>query len=50
MNFPVDFGIVQIGLVLIILVAVALLISALVMVRKVGLRFCSGAGRVDSPC
>ncbi|MFE9326618.1 hypothetical protein ACIHDR_34605 [Nocardia sp. NPDC052278] len=44
MNYPVDFGIVQIGLMLIILVAVALLISALVMVRKVGLRVLLGRG------
>ncbi|MEV4127905.1 hypothetical protein [Nocardia sp. NPDC049707] len=44
MDFPVDFGIVQIGLMLIILVAVALLISALVMVRKVGLRVLIGRG------
>ncbi|MGW4770761.1 hypothetical protein ACWEO2_22305 [Nocardia sp. NPDC004278] len=44
MNFPVDFGIVQIGLMLVILVAVALLISALVMVRKVGLRVLVGRG------
>ncbi|MFD0362631.1 hypothetical protein ACFQZZ_14385 [Nocardia sp. GCM10030253] len=44
MNFPVDLGIVQIGLMLLILVAIALLISALVMVRRVGLRVLLGRG------
>ncbi|MGY4100847.1 hypothetical protein ACW2Q0_15020 [Nocardia sp. R16R-3T] len=44
MSFPVDFGIVQIGLMLIIVVAVALLISALVRVRQVGLRVLIGHG------
>ncbi|MEV6430126.1 hypothetical protein [Nocardia sp. NPDC051463] len=44
MKFPVDLGIVQIGLMLLILVALALLISALVMVRRVGLRVLLGRG------
>ncbi|MEV0298638.1 hypothetical protein [Nocardia sp. NPDC050710] len=44
MNYPVDFGFVQIGLILLILIAVALLISALVMVRKVGPRVLLGRG------
>ncbi|WP_328411156.1 hypothetical protein [Nocardia sp. NBC_00403] len=44
MDFPVDLGIVQIGLMLLILVALALLISALVMVRRVGLRVLLGRG------
>lgn len=44
MNFPVDFGVVQIGLILIIVVAIALLISALLKVRKVGLRVLIGRG------
>lgn len=44
MNFPVDFGFVQIGLILIIVVALALLVSALFMVRKVGLRVLIGRG------
>jgi hypothetical protein len=44
MNYPVNIGIVQIGLMLLILVAVALLISALVRVRRVGLRVLLGRG------
>ncbi|MFQ6399129.1 hypothetical protein ACLMAJ_37565 [Nocardia sp. KC 131] len=44
MSFPVDLGIVQIGLMLLILVGIALLISALVMVRRVGLRVLLGRG------
>ncbi|WP_067840149.1 hypothetical protein [Nocardia lijiangensis] len=44
MSFPVDFGIVQIGLILLILIAVALLVSALVKVRRVGLRALLGRG------
>ncbi|MET7770222.1 hypothetical protein [Nocardia sp. NPDC005366] len=44
MNYPVDFGFVQIGLILLILIAIALLISALVMVRKVGPRVLLGRG------
>ncbi|WP_433663311.1 hypothetical protein ACQPW1_14960 [Nocardia sp. CA-128927] len=38
MNFPVDFGFVQFGLILIILIGVALLISGLVRARRVGMR------------
>jgi hypothetical protein len=44
MNYPVNIGIVQIGLMLLILFAVALLISALVRVRRVGLRVLLGRG------
>ncbi|MGN2640474.1 hypothetical protein ACWEKT_31360 [Nocardia takedensis] len=44
MNYPVSFGFVQIGLILLILIAVALLISALVKVRKVGPRVLIGRG------
>ncbi|MEU7140815.1 hypothetical protein ABZ942_15290 [Nocardia sp. NPDC046473] len=38
MNFPVNFGPAQIGLILIILVGFALLISGLVRARRVGMR------------
>ncbi|WP_069165828.1 hypothetical protein [Nocardia altamirensis] len=38
MNFPVNFGFIQVGLILLILVGVALLISGLVLMRRVGLR------------
>ncbi|MFI6165608.1 hypothetical protein ACIBCN_02370 [Nocardia sp. NPDC051052] len=38
MNFPVNFGFVQVGLILIILIGVALLISGLVRTRRVGMR------------
>ncbi|CAM4468662.1 hypothetical protein NONI108955_31710 [Nocardia ninae] len=38
MNFPVNFGFVQIGLILIILIAIALLISGLLRARRVGFR------------
>ncbi|MFI9505404.1 hypothetical protein [Nocardia sp. NPDC052566] len=44
MNFPVEFGFVQIGLILLIVVALVLLVSALFMVRKVGLRVLIGRG------
>ncbi|WP_054813325.1 hypothetical protein [Nocardia arizonensis] len=44
MNYPVDFGFVQIGLILLILIALTLIISALVMVRKVGPRVLLGRG------
>ncbi|MET8776238.1 hypothetical protein ABZV58_14575 [Nocardia sp. NPDC004654] len=44
MSYPVDFGIVQIGLILLILIAVALLVSALVKVRRVGPRVLLGRG------
>ncbi|MGV9611189.1 hypothetical protein [Nocardia xishanensis] len=44
MSFPVDFGILQIGLILLILIAVALLVSALVKVRRVGPRVLLGRG------
>ncbi|WP_228002513.1 hypothetical protein [Nocardia australiensis] len=44
MSFPVDLGVVQVGLTLLIFVAVALMISALVMVRRVGLRALLGRG------
>ncbi|MEU4343205.1 hypothetical protein AB0H00_18330 [Nocardia sp. NPDC023852] len=38
MSFPVDFGVVQIGLILLLLVGVALIISGLVTARRVGMR------------
>ncbi|PXX57683.1 hypothetical protein DFR70_117112 [Nocardia tenerifensis] len=38
MNFPVNFGVVQIGLILIILLGLALLVSGLVRSRRVGMR------------
>ncbi|MFI6044455.1 hypothetical protein ACIA8C_22700 [Nocardia sp. NPDC051321] len=38
MNFPVNFGFVQVGLILIILIGVALLISGLLRARRVGMR------------
>lgn len=44
MSYPVDFGILQIGLILLILIAVALLVSALVKVRRVGPRVLLGRG------
>ncbi|MBF6140372.1 hypothetical protein [Nocardia farcinica] len=44
MNFPVDFGIAQIGLILLILVAVAMVISAVLKVRAVGPRVLLGRG------
>lgn len=44
MNFPVDFGVAQIGLILLLLVGVALLLSALLKVRTVGWRVAIGRG------
>lgn len=44
MNYPVDFGFVQIGLILLILIAVALIVSALVMMRKRGPKVLLGRG------
>lgn len=44
MDFPVDFGIVQIGLLLLILVGVALLISAIARMRKKGAKAVLGRG------
>lgn len=38
MNFPVDFGVAQIVLILLLLVGVALMVSAVLKVRKIGLR------------
>ncbi|WP_405162149.1 hypothetical protein OG203_38505 [Nocardia sp. NBC_01499] len=38
MNFPVNFGFVQVGLILIILIGVVLLISGVVRARRVGMR------------
>ncbi|MGQ4617346.1 hypothetical protein [Nocardia sp. R7R-8] len=38
MNFPVDVGLVQIGLILLLVVGVALIISGLIAVRRVGMR------------
>ncbi|HLS79263.1 MAG TPA: hypothetical protein VK083_20985 [Nocardia sp.] len=38
MNFPVDFGVVQVLLILLLLVGVALLVSAVLKVRKIGVR------------
>lgn len=44
MSYPVNFGLVQAGLILLLLVAVALLVSALLRIRKVGLRALLGRG------
>ncbi|ONM46437.1 hypothetical protein [Nocardia donostiensis] len=44
MSFPVDFGVLQTGLIVVIVVALALVISALVKVRKTGLRVLLGRG------
>ncbi|MGQ4599562.1 hypothetical protein [Nocardia sp. R6R-6] len=46
MNFPVDFGLVQIGLILLLVVGVALIVSGLIGVRRVGMRalLARGAG------
>lgn len=44
MSFPVDFGVLQTGLIVVIVVALALVISALVKVRKSGLRVLLGRG------
>ncbi|QIS10791.1 hypothetical protein F5544_14530 [Nocardia arthritidis] len=44
MNFPVEFGFVQVGLILIIVVGLALLVTAILRVRKVGLRVLIGRG------
>ncbi|MEU7632749.1 hypothetical protein AB0C34_22610 [Nocardia sp. NPDC049220] len=38
MNFPVDVGLVQIGLILLLLVGVALIVSGLLMARRAGWR------------
>ncbi|MCC3333623.1 hypothetical protein [Nocardia abscessus] len=38
MNFPVDFGLVQIGLILLLVVGVALIVSGLIAARRVGMR------------
>jgi hypothetical protein len=38
MNFPVDFGLVQIGLILLLVVGGALIVSGLIAARRVGLR------------
>ncbi|MEU7767942.1 hypothetical protein AB0B25_22860 [Nocardia sp. NPDC049190] len=38
MNFPVDVGLVQIGLILLLLVGVALIVSGLLMARRTGWR------------
>ncbi|ASF08960.1 hypothetical protein [Nocardia brasiliensis] len=38
MNFPVNFGFIQVGLILIILIGIALLISGVVLARRIGLR------------
>ncbi|WP_159840249.1 hypothetical protein [Nocardia sp. CY41] len=38
MNFPVDFGLVQIGLILLLVVGVALIVSGLIAWRRAGMR------------
>ncbi|MGO4615452.1 hypothetical protein AB4305_13380 [Nocardia sp. 2YAB30] len=38
MSFPVDFGVVQIGLILLLLVGVALIVSGLITARRGGMR------------
>lgn len=38
MSFPVDFGLLQIGLILVIAVAVALIVWAVIGIRRVGMR------------
>ncbi|WP_040865751.1 hypothetical protein [Nocardia exalbida] len=38
MNFPVDFGLVQIGLILLLVAGVALIVSGLIAARRVGMR------------
>ncbi|MFR9753178.1 hypothetical protein ACL02S_19370 [Nocardia sp. 004] len=44
MDFPVDFGLVQLGLILLLVLGVALLLSGLLAVRRVGLRVLLGRG------
>lgn len=44
MNFPVNFGLAQIGLILILLVGLTLLISGLIRARRIGLRALIGRG------
>ncbi|RJO69032.1 hypothetical protein D5S18_30600 [Nocardia panacis] len=38
MSFPVQFGFLQVGLILLVVVALALLVTAVIKVRKVGMR------------
>ncbi|MFC8046859.1 hypothetical protein [Nocardia sp. NPDC057353] len=44
MSYPVDFGVLQVGLIVAIVVAVALLVSAFVRMRSFGLRALLGRG------